>query len=314
MAVVGPTAAGKTAAGIAIALRHGGEVVNADSRLLYRGLQIGAASPTEKERRGVPHHLIHLIEPYESYSVAAFLDSAGRTIDEILARGNLPTLVGGSGQYVWALLEGWSVPKTLPDPELRRKLEESLRKEGLSSLVQRLKRIDPEVAAEIDLKNPRRVTRALERAMTGAGGVAGRRARSDPPYDALIIGLTTGREELYRRIDRRLDDMIHRGWACEVKRLLDAGIPLDAPAMSAIGYRDVARYAAGEMSLVEAKTQVKRATRILVRRQYNWFKLSDDRIRWIEAGPNAGEEAAKLTGEWLQTREFDPNTTTKQAI
>ena len=300
VAVVGPTAAGKSALAVQIAQRYCGEVINADSRLLYRGLDIGTAKPTPEERCGVPHHLVDILSPDDSYSLATFLDDSRRLIGEITSRGRLPILVGGTGQYVWGLLEGWDVPRIEPDPELRRSLEKMLADKGLDSLVAYLAELDPEAGEAIDLLNPRRVMRAIERARAGEPGTGGRLSTDAPPYDALVIGLTADRKSLYERIDDRIDGMVAQGWADEVKELLTAGVACDAPGMSAIGYRDMSRHVRGEITLDELKAAVKKATRALVRRQYNWFKLADPRIAWIEAGSSAAAVASELTRGWLQ--------------
>ena len=300
VAVVGPTAAGKSALAVEIARSFDGEIINADSRLLYRGLDIGTAKPTPQERRGVPHHLVDILSPHDSYSLATFLDDSRRLIEEITWRGRLPILVGGTGQYVWGLLEGWDVPRVEPDAELRRDLEKTLEDDGLDRLIAQLLEMDPEAAETIDLRNPRRVMRAIERARAGEPGTGGLISPDRPPYDALVIGLTSDRQALYKRIDARIDDMIEQGWAGEVKGLLAAGVPGDAPGMSAIGYRDMARQVRGEITLDEMRAAVKKATRALVRRQYNWFKLADTRIAWIEAGPDAASKADDLAGRWLR--------------
>ena len=300
VAVVGPTAAGKSALAIEIAHSFGGEVINADSRLLYRGLDIGTAKPPVEQRNGVPHHLVDILDPEEPYSLAAFLDDSRRLIDEIASRGHLPILVGGTGQYMWGLLEGWDVPRVGPDPELRQSLEKMLDDRGLDSLVACLADLDPEVGETIDLRNPRRVMRAIERARAGESGTGGRLSTDAPPYDAFVIGLTADRKTLYERIDDRIGGMVSQGWADEVKDLLTAGVASDAPGMSAIGYRDMARHVRGEITLDELNAAVKKATRALVRRQYNWFKLADPRIAWIEARPGAAAKANESTGSWLQ--------------
>ena len=300
IAVVGPTAAGKSALAIEMARRFDGEVINADSRLLYRGLDIGTAKPSPDERRGVPHHLVDVLDPEDSYSLAAFLDDSRRLISEITSRGRLPIVVGGTGQYAWGLLEGWDVPRVGPDAELRRDLEELLDTEGLYSLVAQLLDLDPEAAETIDLRNPRRVMRAIERARAGEPGTGGLLSPERPPYDALVIGLTAERQSLYERVDDRIDRMIEQGWVDEVQGLLAAGVGDDTPGMSAIGYRDIARRVREEISLDDLKASVQKATRTLVRRQYNWFKPNDPRIAWFETGPDAISEASELTASWLQ--------------
>ena len=300
VAVVGPTAAGKSALAIEMARRFDGETVNADSRLLYRGFDIGTAKPSRDERVGVPHHLVDILGPQDSYSLAVFLDDARLLVEEIASRGRLPILVGGTGQYVWGLLEGWDVPRVGPDAELRQSLEEILENEGLDSLVAQLIELEPAAAESIDLRNPRRVMRAIERARAGQPGTGGLLSPGNPPYDALVVGLTDERQSLYERVDERIDRMVQQGWAGEVKGLMAAGVGDDAPGMSAIGYRDMARHVRGEITLDELKASVRKATRTLVRRQYNWFKLTDPRIAWFEAGPDAVSRACELTAGWLQ--------------
>ena len=300
IAVVGPTATGKSALAVDLALEFCGEVVNADSRLFYRGFDIGTAKPGAGERRGVPHHLIDILGPHESFSLASFLDAARDAIAGIPPRGRLPFVAGGTGQYVWGLLEGWDVPRVPPDAVLRRSLEQEAASSGVEALYERLRQADPEAAAKVDRRNPRRLIRAIERA--AAAGKSDGHARPGkaaiPPFDALVIGLTLPRPELYERIDRRIDAMVAAGWADEVRKLLGAGVPRDASAMSSIGYREMAAHVAGEMTLEDAAAAAKRATRRLVRHQYNWFKLDDPRIVWLAAGPDAGPAAAVAVRAW----------------
>jgi len=299
IAVVGPTAVGKTAVGVAVAKALGGEVVNADSRLFYRGFDIGTAKPTEAECEGIRHHLIDFLEPADSFSLAEYLGRAGRTVREIAAGGAMPVLTGGTGQYVWGLLEGWQVPRVPPDPAFRARLEEEAAERGPNALHARLKAGDPAAAARIDPRNVRRVIRALEIA---AAEVRAPGKASTPPFDTLILGLTMPRRDLYERADRRVDTMIARGWLDEVRLLLDAGVPSDAPTMSAIGYRDLASHMAGAVSLDEALASIKRATRRLIRHQYNWFRLSDERIRWLEADGDSTALGVRAAEEWMAAR------------
>ncbi len=292
VAVVGPTATGKSALAVDIALQFDGEVINADSRLFYRGLDIGTAKPSAAEERGVPHHLIDILGPYESFSLASFLDLARAVISDVTGRGRLPVLVGGAGQYVWGLLEGWDVPRVPPNAELRADLERGVQERGVESLYKRLVSLNPEAAASVDSRNPRRVARALEMALSEQPVVRPRKAAA-PPYDALVIGLTMPRPSLYARVDRRIDRMVAAGWVDEVRSLLARGAYRDAPAMTGIGYREIASHLAGEMTLEEAVAAARKATRRLIRHQYNWFKLSDPRILWLDAGPGARGRAVE---------------------
>lgn len=300
--MVGPTAAGKTDVGVEIARAFGGEVVNADSRLFCRGFDIGTAKPSTTERKGVPHHLIDILEPGETLGLRAYLDLASATIAAIAGREKLPVVVGGTGQYLWGLLEGWDVSRLPPDAAFRASLEREAAEHGAGVLAERLKREDPEAAARIDSRNVRRVIRALElararqarRSASQAAGElrGGAKKASRPPYDALVIGLTLPREELYRRIDERIDRMFAAGWADEVKRLLDNGVAPGAPCMGGIGYPAVVAALKGEIPLVEAVRRAKHDTRRLVRHQYNWFRLSDPRIHWLDAGAGVTEGAS----------------------
>jgi len=299
IAIVGPTAAGKTAAGVAVAKAVGGEVVNADSRLFYRGLDIGTAKPGEAERAGIRHHLIDFLGPTESFSLAEYLDRAGQAMRDIEGRGSVPVLVGGTGQYVWGLLEGWQVPPVRPDPALRARLETEAGERGAEVLYERLLEAAPDAAARIDPRNVRRVIRALEIAAADEFSSAGPRKAAETPLDALIVGLTMPREDVYEAADRRIEEMVARGWLEEVRGLVAAGVRPDAPAMSAIGYRDLASHLEGAVSLEEAIASAKRATRRLVRHQYGWFRLSDRRIGWFDAGADATDRVVRAAREWL---------------
>lgn len=300
IAVVGPTATGKSALAVDLALEFGGEVVNADSRLFYQGFDIGTARPEVRERRGVPHHLMDVLAPDGSFSLAAFLDAARAAITGISARGRLPIVAGGTGQYVWGLLEGWEVPRVPPDAALRRSLEEEAAKSGVEALYERLRQADPEAAAKVDRQNPRRVIRAIERAAAEGHGSDNPRAvkAAAPPYDALVIGLTLPRPQLYQRIDSRIHGMVAAGWEDEVRRLMASGVSRDAIPMSSIGYREMAAHVTGEMTVEYAMAAAKKATRQLVRRQYNWFKLNDPRILWLAAGPDALQAAQVAVRAW----------------
>jgi tRNA dimethylallyltransferase len=284
IAVVGPTAVGKTEIAIQLAERIGGEIVSADSRLLYRGMDIGTAKPSAADRARVPHHLIDVADPDETWSLAVFQQTAAKAIAGIHARGKLPILVGGTGQYMRAILEGWLPPKLAAQPRLRLALEgwaDEIGKEGLHA---RLVRIDLEAAAAIDARNLRRTIRALEVIFSTGRKFSESRTRVESPYRVLQIGLTRPRVDLYQRIDDRIAAMIEAGWLDEVRTLMAKGYSSDLPSMSAIGYSQLVRHLNGEISLEDAVVDIKRATRLFVRRQANWFKASDPEINWFEAG------------------------------
>jgi tRNA dimethylallyltransferase len=281
--IVGPTAVGKTELAIQLAGRLNGEIVSADSRLFYRGMDIGTAKPTREERARVPHHLIDVANPDEIWSLAVFQQAATKIIAGIHTRGRLPFLVGGTGQYIRAVIEGWLPPAVEPDPRLRGALEGLAENRGIYWLHAGLERIDPAAAAKIDPRNVRRTVRALEVILTTGKSFSTQRGQNDSPYNRVAIGLRRPREELYQRIDKRIEAMFAAGFAEEVKSLLEKGYSPDLPTMSAIGYRECVKVIRGEMSIEQAKVEMRRATRIFVRRQANWFKEDDPDIRWFEA-------------------------------
>ena len=297
VAVVGPTAVGKTALALQLAREFNGEIINADSRLFYRGLDIGTAKPTPEEIASAPHHLVDCLDPDESMSLASFVDLALDAIKEINERGRLPILVGGTGQYVWALVEAWDVPRVEPDQALRRELEAVAESEGHEALGARLRALDPEAADRIDSRNVRRVVRAIEVAI--ARSVAPEPPESDnPALDALLIGLTARRELIYERVDGRIDRMIAGGWLDEVKGLLTAGDFAAWSASSSIGYRELISHLNEESTLDEAIALTKKSTRRLVRHQYGWFKLSDERINWSDVEDDPTDEISALVRGW----------------
>jgi len=284
--LVGPTAVGKTELAIQLAERLNGEIVSADSRLFYRGMDIGTAKPTREERARVPHHLIDIVYPDEALSLAVFQQKAREAIAGIHARGKLPFLVGGTGQYVRAVTEGWRPPEVKPDDRLRGALEKMKDERGVYWLHDKLKMLDPTAAENIDPRNVRRTIRALEVILTTGRKFSEQRKQSESLYYLITIGLTRPRPELYARIDVRIESMFASGFLDEVKGLLAKGYPPTLPTMSAIGYRECAQVLAGQITLDEAKQLIARATRIFVRRQANWFKESDPNIKWfrIEVG------------------------------
>lgn len=282
VAVLGPTAVGKTETAIAIAERWHGEIVSADSRLFYRGMDIGTAKPSSAERARVPHHLVDVALPDETLSLAVFQQQASAAIADIHARGKLPLLVGGTGQYIQAILDGWVPPALPPQPALRAALEGWAEQIGGDGLHARLAVLDPTAAANIDPRNVRRTLRALEVVFATGRRFSAQRGQISSPYRVLRLGLTRPRAELYARIDARIDAMLAVGWLDEVRRLLAAGYSPSLPSLSAIGYAQLAAHLRGELSLEEAVAEIKRLTRSFVRRQYAWFKPADPSIHWVD--------------------------------
>jgi len=291
--IVGPTAVGKTEIAIQLAERLRGEIVSADSRLFYRGMDIGTAKPTLEERARVPHHLIDIADPDEVLSLAVFQQKAREAIADIHARKKLPFLVGGTGQYVRAVTEGWSPPQVEPDRQLREELEREKEDKGIYWLHEKLKGIDPEAASKIDPRNVRRTIRALEVILTTGRKFSEQQRRGESPYQLITIGLTRPREELYRRVDERIEAMFANGFVEEVRGLLAMGYSPSLPAMSAIGYRECVGVVQGILTEEQAKVQIRRATRVYVRRQANWFKESDASIQWFRVEEGVVEEIEK---------------------
>jgi len=297
--IVGPTGVGKTDLAIQLAERLQGEIVSADSRLLYRGMDIGTAKPTAEQRLRVPHHLIDVTDPDQNWSLALFQCAARQVIASIHTRGHLPFLVGGTGQYVHAVIEGWQVPQGEPNIELRHALERWAGQISPDGLHVRLASLDPEAANRIDPRNLRRTIRALEVILMTGRRFSEQRLRLSSSYRTMILGLSLSRPELYVIIDARIQAMLDAGLVDEVRSLLACGYSPDLPTFSAIGYREIIDYLRGETSLEEAIVQMKRRTRIFVRRQANWFRTDDANIHWFEAGPKALEETEAALRAWL---------------
>ena len=291
LVLVGPTAVGKTELAIQLTRRLGGEIVSADSRLFYRGMDIGTAKPSREEQERVPHHLIDVADPDETWSLALFQQRAQEAIASIYARRKLPLLVGGTGQYIRAVTRGWRPPEVRPDERLRAELERLGNEKGKEWLHRRLVQLDPQTAARIDLRNLRRTVRALEVILATGRRFSEQRSQGDSPYDLLMIGLKRPRPELYARIDARIEGMFRAGLLDEVRCLLARGYSSDLPAMSGIGYRECCQVLAGQMTQEQAKAEMRRLTRIFVRRQANWFKETDPQIHWFPAGdPHTPEQ------------------------
>lgn len=297
VAIVGPTGVGKSALGLDLAREFKGEIVSVDSRLVYRYLDLGTAKPSAEEQRLVPYHLINIVDPDQPVSLAQYQEMAYDAISDIGGRGNIPFVVGGSGLYFWAVIEGWSIPRVPPNPELRCELERRAEEEGLEYLNQLLATLAPEAALRVDKRNPRRLVRAIEIAMapTSTGTMPPRLLEH-----TLIIGLTCPRDVLYARLDRRIEEMLAQGWVEEVRRLLAKGYNPNLPAISSIGYRQLALYIQNRIGLEEAVREIKKETRRLVRKQYNWFRLTDRRIHWFDLE----DESASIANIVAVVRDF----------
>ena len=300
IAIIGPTATGKTKLAIELALHFNGEIINADSRQIYRYMDIGTAKPTKEELAAVPHHLVDIITPDKEFSLAEYQQLTGKTIQDIQERGKIPFLVGGSGLYVWTVLEGWVVPKVAPNALFRRELEKKAGMGQGAELYEDLRQIDPAAAAKIDPRNIRRVIRAIEVNKFSKTPFSELQKKQTPPFQTLIIGLTADRQELYRRADERADNMLKQGFVEEVSVLQKRGYSLSLPAMSGIGYREIGQYLNGEMTLDAAVYKIKTGTHRFIRHQYAWFRLKDERIKWFDVEKAPELEINRTVAEFLK--------------
>jgi tRNA dimethylallyltransferase len=280
-AIVGATASGKSELALALAQRLSLEILVADSRQVYRGMDIGTAKPSAADRAMVPHHLLDLADPDQRFAVADWVERAQPAVTQVASRGALPLVVGGTGLYVSSLVDGFDLAAQPWSPELRERLASELEVEGLQALAVRLARLDQAAATRTDLRNPRRVLRALERAEAGGKGVT---PRANPyPGRLAILGVSRPRDVLYRRIDARATGIFAGGLLDEVRSLQHAGYGAELAPMTGHGYREAARHLAGAWSLEEAVAVTARRTRQYAKRQLSWFRR-DPRIIWLDAG------------------------------
>jgi len=302
VAIVGPTAVGKSQLAVRLAQSFGTEIVSTDSRQIYRYMDIGTAKPSPEELSLIPHHLISIVDPDDDFSLAQYQQLAYKAIKDIQQRNKLALLVGGSGQYVWSVLEGWEIPKVPPDEEFRHSLEERVAKGGKDELYQELVKVDRVSAQRIGRHNVRRIIRALEVYNSTGIPPSQLQRKREALFEALIIGLTMDRVKLYHRSDLRVDFMIKQGLVDEVRRLLDMGYDLDLPAMSSIGYRQIGMFIKGKLTLSAAVEQIKVETHRVVRHQYAWFGLKDDRIKWFDIeSANMDAEITTLVAQSLRS-------------
>lgn len=302
--LLGPTASGKTELALQLAETFNGEIIGADSRQIYRGLDIGSAKPTPAQQARAPHHLIDAAEPDEPYSLADFLRLAHAAIDDVHSRGRLPLLVGGTGQYITALVEGWLTPEVAPDAALRAEFEVYAAEHGAPALFERLRAADPEAAAFVDPRNLRRVIRALEVIKVTGQPFSAQRRRRPPPWRIRQFGLTLEREKLYARAGRRIEQMMEAGFLEEVRGLLAEGYDRRLPSLSALGYRQLCAHLLDGLSLGSALEQTRFATHDFIRRQYTWFRGHDDGVTWLDAEQAAGP-LLDAVASWLSQQDGD---------
>lgn len=278
--ILGPTGVGKTQLAIQIAREFNGEIIGADSRQIYRYMDIGTAKPTPEQTALVPHHLINVVEPDDNLTLAEYQEQAYAAIDSLHEKGKLPLLVGGTGQYITAVVEGWSIPRVPPNFELRAEYEAFAEEHGADALHARLKAVDPDSAAKIHPNNVRRVVRALEVYDESGTPISELQRKRKPPYRIMTIGLNMPREALYERVDRRVDAMIEQGFVDEVRDLLQRGYARELPSMSGIGYLEIAAYLADEYPLEDAIQKTYSSTHEFIRKQDVWFRGHDHGILW----------------------------------
>jgi len=294
VAIVGPTAVGKTALAVALAQRSGGEIVNADSRQIYRFMDIGTAKPSPEELLAARHHLIDIVGPDAPFSLAVYQALALQAIDTITTRGHIPLLVGGTGQYVTAVVEGWSMPRVPPQPALRTRLEAEAATQGTHMLFARLQRIDPVAAAKIEPNNLRRIVRALEVYELTGLPISAQQTKQPPPYHVTTIWLSMDRTPLYARIDTRVDAMMQAGLLAEVQGLLERGYSWDLPAMSSLGYKEFRPYFEHNVPLDECVERLKFNTHAFVRKQEMWFRRLPNVVRLPADAPDLLEQVHAL--------------------
>lgn len=304
LVIVGPTASGKTRMAVELAQRHNGEVISADSMQIYRTMDIGTAKPTKEEMGGIPHHMIDVADPEEDFSVARYVEMAARCVDDVLARGKLPIVAGGTGLYIDSLLSGRTFAPFSPDSALRGELERELAEKGWQAMLEALAQVDPEAAQRLHPNDHKRIIRALEVYRSTGKTITqhNRETQAIPPrYDALTIGLAfQDRQAMWRRIDQRVDEMVAAGLEDEVRRLLTSGISPKCTAMQAIGYKEFTQALSGEMTWQEAADVVKLRSRQYAKRQLTWFGRNPN-TRWVRwDDPPEFEQGRRASTEYME--------------
>lgn len=301
IAIVGPTGIGKSSLGISIAQKFNCEIINADSRQIYKLMDIGTAKPSQEDYKLIRHHLYDIINPDESYSVALYKRAAANIIDDIQKRQKIPLLIGGSGQYIWSVIENWSIPAIAPDMDFRKELEERAKIGGIDQLFDELNQIDPEAASRINQNNLRRIIRALEIYSKTGEKPSKIVSKSGLPYPVLIIGMTGNRKHIYERIDMRIDKMIEIGFIEEVKKLLGLGYSIDLSSFSSVGYKQIGMFLANSLTLEEAVSRTKFKTHRVARAQYTWFQADDTRIKWFDYEDSINEKVYDEIDQYIET-------------
>lgn len=304
LVIVGPTASGKTRMAVELAQRHNGEVISADSMQIYRTMDIGTAKPTKEEMGGIPHHMIDVADPEEDFSVARYVEMAAQCVDDVLARGKLPIVAGGTGLYIDSLLSGRTFAPFSPDSALRGELERELAEKGGQAMLEALAQVDPEAAQRLHPNDHKRIIRALEVYRSTGKTITqhNRETQAIPPrYDALTIGLAfQDRQAMWRRIDQRIDEMVAAGLEDEVRRLLTSGISPKCTAMQAIGYKEFTQALSGEMTWQEAADVVKLRSRQYAKRQLTWFGRNPN-TRWVRwDDPPEFEQGRRASTEYME--------------
>lgn len=290
--ITGPTATGKSDIGVRAAARVGGEIVSADSMLVYRGMDIGTAKPSISQMGGIPHHLIDIVEPDQEYNVALFQQQARHIIKDIMSRDKIPFLVGGTGLYIRAVIDDYDFSDTEGNESYRKALQNEAVENGPESLYKRLSEVDPLAAAKLHPRDVRRVIRALEVYQHTGRPISSYHTLDQPgqqSYNLLMFGLTMDRETLYRRIEQRVDLMLAAGLVEEVKKLINMGFSTELSSMRGLGYKEIAAHLNGEMSLNQAVDILKRNTRRFAKRQMTWYRR-DDRLKWFDVDQCGGPE------------------------
>jgi tRNA dimethylallyltransferase len=299
--ILGPTASGKTGLAIHLAQALNGEIIGADSRQIYRYMDIGTAKPSPAQMQQVRHHLVNVVNPDENLGLAQYQQLAYAAIDAVHKAGKIPLLVGGTGQYITAVIEGWAIPEVMPNEALRAELEAFAAEFGSVALHQRLEQADPTAAEVVHHRNVRRVIRALEVYLETGTPISELQKKTPPPYRILQYGLTLDRDALYVQADNRFDQMMAVGFLDEVRELLDRGYNRKLPAMSGLGYAQLAAHLLDDLPLAEVVVASKHATHDFIRRQFTWFRGHDQGIKWHDVAQLDYHALQTTTSQWLES-------------